>query len=150
MAALAMGAAPVLGGALLGAAVGQFRGPDLRAGIKQDLELLEKIPESESDRREALQRSINDRIDDLIAANDAARRLRAAASSYQGNWRDIVLFLCTVLFSIVWWFVDHQRNSWLPVFIATIVASVVAAAYAFWGIRRSVRRLGRRAGRRHL
>jgi hypothetical protein len=150
MAALAMGAAPVLGGALLGAAVGQFRGPDLRAGIKQDLELLEKIPESESDRREAVQRSINDRIDDLIAANDAARRLRAAASSYQGNWRDIVLFLCTVLFSIVWWFVDHQRNSWLPVFIATIVASVVAAAYAFWGIRRSVRRLGRRAGRRHL
>ena len=150
IAALAMGAAPVLGGALLGAAVGQFRGPDLRAGIKQDLELLEKIPESEADRREALQRSINDRIDDLIAANDAARRLRAAASSYQGNWRDILLFLCTVLFSIVWWFVDHQRNSWLPVFIATIVASVVAAAYAVRGIRRSVRRLGRRAGRRHL
>ena len=90
------------------------------------------------------------RIDDLIAANDAARRLRAAASSYQGNWRDILLFLCTVLFSIVWWFVDHQRNSWLPVFIATIVASVVAAAYAFRGIRRSVRRLVRRAGRRHL
>ena len=40
MAALAMGAAPVLGGALLGAAVGQFKGPDLRDGSKQDLELL--------------------------------------------------------------------------------------------------------------
>lgn len=150
MAAMAMGAAPVLGGAMLGAAVGQFRGPDLRAGIKQDLELLDKIPESEAARREALRRSINDRIDDLIAANDAARQLRAVASSYAGNWRDIVLFLCTVLFSIVWWFVDHQRNSWLPVFIATIVASVVAAAYAFRGIRRSARRLGRRVGRRRL
>ena len=26
-----------------------------------------------------------------------------AAFSHQGNWRDIVLFLCVVLFSIVWW-----------------------------------------------
>jgi hypothetical protein len=150
MAALAMGAAPVLGGALLGAAVGQFKGPDLRDGIKQDLELLEQLPESEAGRREALRRSINDRIDDLIAANDAARRLRAAASSYAGDWRDIVLFLCAVLFTIVWWFVDHHRNSWLPVFVATIVASVVAAVYAFRGIRRSVTRLGRRVDRRRL
>jgi len=150
MAALAMGAAPVLGGALLGAAVGQFKGPDLRDGIKQDLELLEQLPESEAARREALRRSIKDRIDDLIAANDAARRLRAAASSYAGDWRDIVLFLCAVLFTIVWWFVDHHRNSWLPVFVATIVASVVAAVYAFRGIRRSVTRLGRRVDRRRL
>jgi hypothetical protein len=150
LAAVAMGAAPVLGGALLGAAVGQFRGPDLRVGIKQDLELLEQIPETEADRREALRRSINDRIDELIAANNAARKLRAAATSYQGNWRDIVLFLCTVLFSIVWWLVDHHRHSWLPVFIATILASVVAAVYAFRGIRRSVSRLGRRVGHRRL
>src|SRR5436305_14497982 len=147
MAALAMGAAPVLGGALLGAAVGQFKGPDLRDGSKKDLELLGQLPESEAGRREALRRSINDRIDDLIAANDAARRLRAAASSYAGDWRDIVLFLCAVLFTIVWWFVDHHRNSWLPVFVATIVASVVAAVYAFRGIRRSVTRLGRRVDR---
>src|ERR1700684_4543544 len=99
MAAMAMGAAPVLGGALLGAAVGQLRGPGLREGIKQDLELLEQLPEVE----EALRRSINERIDELVAANDKARRLRVAASSYGGNWRDIVLFACTVLFSIVWW-----------------------------------------------
>ena len=46
MAAMAMGAAPVVGGALLGAAVGQLRGPDMRAGIKQDLELLEQMPEN--------------------------------------------------------------------------------------------------------
>jgi hypothetical protein len=138
MAAMAMGAAPVLGGALLGVAVGQLRGPGLRDGIKQDLDLLEQLPEVEVARREALRRSVNERIDELVAANDKARRLRAAASSYQGNWRDVVLFLCTVLFSIVWWSVDHHRDSWLPVFITTIAASVVAAGYAFRGVRRVV------------
>jgi len=97
-----------------------------------------ELPEVEVARREALRRSINERIDELVAANDKARRLRAAASSYEGNWRDIVLFLCTVLFSIVWWSVDHDRDSWLPVFITTIAASVVAAGYAFRGVRRVV------------
>ncbi len=144
MTALAMGAAPVVGGALFGAALGQFKGPDLRAGIKQDLELLEQIPENEAVRREALRRSINDRIDELIAATDKAIQLRATASSYEGNWRDIVLFLCTVLFSIVWWSVDHHRNSWLPVFIATIVAAVVAFGYTFRGLRRGMLRMRRR------
>jgi len=147
MAAIAMGAAPVLGGALLGAAVGQLRGPDMREGIKQDLELLAQMPEIEAARREALQRIIDDRIDELVAAEDKARQLRATASSYEGNWRDIVLFVCTVLFSIVWWSVDHDRTSWLPVFITTIVASVVAAGYAFRGMRRSVLRVRRRADR---
>jgi hypothetical protein len=147
LAGLAMGAAPVLGGALLGVAVGQLRGPGLREGIKQDLELLEQMPEMEAARREALRRSIDDRIDELIVAEDKARQLRAAASSYEGSWRDIVLFLCTVLFSIVWWSVDHDRDSWLPVFITTIVASVVAGGYAVRGLHRSVRRLRRRVGR---
>jgi len=147
MAAIAMGAAPVLGGALLGAAVGQLRGPDMREGIKQDLELLAQMPEMEASRREALQRSIDDRFDELIVAEDKARQLRATPNSYEGNWRDIVLFLSTVLFSIVWWSVDHDRTSWLPVFITTIVASVVAAGYAFRGMRRSVLRVRRRAAR---
>ena len=145
MAAMAMGAAPVVGGALFGAAVGQLRGPDLREGIKQDLELLEQMPEMEAARREALRRSIDDRIDELIVAEDKARQLRATASSYEGSWRDIVLFLCTALFSIVWWSVDHDRDSWLPVFITTIVASVVAGGYAVRGLRRSMRRVRRRA-----
>ena len=148
MAAMAMGAAPVVGGALLGAAVGQLRGPDLREGIKQDLELLEQIPEIEAARREALRRSINDRIDELIVANDKALQLRTKASSYEGNWRDIVLFLCTVLFSIVWWSVDHDRGSWLTVFITTIAAAVVAGGYAVRGMRRSARRVRPRAGSR--
>ena len=144
---MAMGAAPVVGGALLGAAVGQIRGPDMREGIKQDLELLAQMPEMEASRREALQRSIDDRIDELIVAADKARQLRATASSYEGSWRDIVLFLCTVLFSIVWWSVDHDRGSWLPVFITTIAASVVAGGYAVRGLRRGVRRAARRARR---
>ncbi len=148
MTALAMGAAPVVGGALFGAAVGQLKGPNLREGIKQDMELLELMPETEAARREALRRSIDDRIDELITAQDTARQLRATASSYQGSWRDIVLFLCTVLFSIVWWSVDHDRDSWLPVFITTIAASVVAAGYAVRGLRRSMRRMRRRADRR--
>lgn len=147
MAAMAMGAAPVVGGALFGAALGQLRGPNLREGIKQDLELLAQMPESEAARREALQRSINERIDELVVANDTARQLRATATSYQGNWRDIVLFLCTVLFSIVWWSVSHDRHSWLPIFIATIVASVLAAFYTFRGLRHSVLRMRRRADR---
>jgi hypothetical protein len=147
MAAMAMGAAPVVGGALFGAAVGQLRGPNLREGIKQDLELLEQLPEIEAARREALRRSIDDRIDELIVAEDTARHLRTAASAYEGSWRDIVLFLCTVLFSVVWWSVDHDRDSWLPVFLTTILASVVAAGYAVRGLRGSMRRMRRRADR---
>ncbi|MGA8328207.1 MAG: hypothetical protein WB777_02840 [Mycobacterium sp.] len=149
MAAMAMGAAPVVGGALFGAAVGQLRGPNLREGIKQDLQLLEQLPDIQAARREALQRSINDRIDELIVAEETARRMRTAANSYEGSWRDIVLFLCTVLFSVVWWSVDHDRDSWLPVFITTIVASVVAAGYTVRGLRRSMRRMRRRADRGH-
>lgn len=148
MAAMAIGAAPVLGGALFGAAVGQLRGPNLREAIKQDLELLERMPEIESAQRKALRHSINERIDELIVAEDKARRLRIAAISYEGSWRDIVLFACTVLFSIVWWSVDHDRDSWLPVFVTTIAASVVAGGYTLRGLRRSARRVRRRADRR--
>jgi hypothetical protein len=50
--------------------------------IKDDLDLLERIPEEESARRAALQRSINQRIDDLVAANARSRELRAVASTY--------------------------------------------------------------------
>jgi hypothetical protein len=149
IASIALGAAPVLGGALLGVAAGQLRGPDLRGGIKQDLELLQQLPPDEVTRRESLRRSINDRVDDLIAATEQRRRLRAAASSYEGNWRDIVLFLCAVLFTIVWWHVSHARTNWLPVFVVMILACLVTAGYAFRGIRRSMRRVMRRQQRRH-
>lgn len=136
IAQLALGAAPIFGGALLGAAAGQIRGPDFRGTIKADLDLLDRIPEEESGRRAALQRAINQRIDDLLLANERSRELRAAASSYEGNWRDIVLVLCAVLFTIVWWNVPHSRTNWMFLFVVMIILSVVAALYAFRGLRR--------------
>jgi hypothetical protein len=141
LAAIALGSAPIFGGALLAVASGQFFGRDFRSGIKEDMELLERLPEDEESRRAALRRSIADRIDDLVAANEKRRQLRAAASVYQGNWRDIVLFLCAVLFTVVWWDVDHDRKSWLPLFIVLILASVVTAGYALRGARRSMLKL---------
>jgi hypothetical protein len=144
LAAIALGSAPILGGALLAVASGQFVGRDFRTGIKEDMELLERLPEDEEGRRAALRRSIADRIDDLVVANEKRRQLRAAAIVYQGNWRDIVLFLCAVLFTVVWWDVDHDRKSWLPLFIVLILASVITAGYALRGGRRSVLKLIRR------
>jgi hypothetical protein len=146
LAAIVLGSAPVFGGALLGAAAGQFVGPDFRAGIKEDMDLLERLPEDEADRRAALRHSIANRVDDLVVANEKRRQLRAAAIVYRGNWRDIVVFLCTVLFAVVWWDVDHDRKSWLPLFIGLIVASVITAGYALRGIRASVVNLLHRSG----
>jgi hypothetical protein len=144
LAAIVLGSAPIFGGALLGAAAGQFVSTDFRAGIKEDMDLLERLPEDETDRRAALRHSIENRIDDLIVANEKRRQLRAAAIVYQGNWRDVVLFLCTVLFAMVWWDVDHDRKSWLPLFIVLIVASVITAGYALRGVRASIVKLLRR------
>jgi hypothetical protein len=108
------------------------------------MDLLERLPEDEMDRRAALRRSIANRIDDLVVADEKRRQLRAAAIVYQGNWRDVVLFLCTALFTVVWWDVDHDRKSWLPLFVVLIVASVVTAGYALRGLRRSTLNLLRR------
>jgi hypothetical protein len=144
LASMALSTAPILGGALLGVAAGQLKGPDFRGTIKQDLDLLDRLPPEQTARRAALQRTIDQRIDDLVEANDRSRALRALASSYQGNWRDVVLFLCAVLFTFVWWNVNHQRPNWLPMFIVMILASAVTAVYALRGTRRSMARLIRR------
>ncbi len=146
LAAIVLGSAPVFGGALLAAAAGKFVSTDFRAGIKEDMELLERLPEDETDRRAALRRSIANRIDDLVVANEKRRQLRATAIVYQGSWRDVVLFLCTVLFAVVWWDVDHDRKSWLPMFIVLLVASVITAGYALRGIRASIVNLLHRNG----
>ncbi len=139
--ALATGAAPILGGVLLAMAGGQLMGgTNFRGGIKDDLELLALLPEDQVTQREALRASIVDRVDELLVADEKRRNLRAAAVSYQGNWRDIVLFVCVVLFSIVWWDVDHARSSWLPTFVILIVAAVVTGIYAARGMRLLVTR----------
>ena len=138
MLSMALGAAPVFGGALFAAAAGQLKGPDVRALIKQDLDLLDRLPAEQTQRRADLQRTIDDRIDDLVAASDRTRALRAAALSYQGNWRDVVFFVSSVLFTYVWWHINHDRGNWLPMFIVLILACMVSAAYALRGTLRVV------------
>jgi hypothetical protein len=140
---IALSSAPVFGGAMLAIAAGQFRGPDYRGLIKQDMDLLDRLPPEAVERRAELQRTIEARIDDLIDATDRGRALRQAAASYQGNWRDIVLFLCAVLFTIVWWDVSHSRSNWLVMFILLILLSVVAGVYAVRGMLRSAISLAR-------
>jgi ABC-type antimicrobial peptide transport system permease subunit len=144
LAEIALGAAPIAGGALLGAVAGNMKGPDVRAVIKADLDLLDRIPEDQVQRRAAMSQMIAGRIDDLIGADQRGRQLRQAAASYQGNWRDIVVFICTVLFTIVWWHVSHHRTNWLPMFVVLIVMSVIAGAYALRGALRAVSQLLRR------
>ena len=141
---IALNSAPVFGGLMLAVAAGQFRGPDYRDAIKQDMELLERLPAEAAQRRAELQRTIDARIDDLVDTTDRARALRKAALSYQGNWRDVVLLLCVLLFTIIWWEVDHSRGNWLPMFILLILLSVVTAAYASRGVLRAASSLVRR------
>jgi hypothetical protein len=135
---LALAGAPIAGGALLGVVAGNFRGPDVRGLIKQDMDLLERLPPEQTERRAELQRVIDIRVDDLIAAVDKSRSLLEVAQSYRGNWRDIVVFICAVLFTIVWWNVSHSRSNWLVMFVVMIVVSVAAAVYAGRGIVRAL------------
>jgi hypothetical protein len=144
LAGLALGAVPIAGGALLAAAAGQLKGPlkapDFRGLIRQDQDLLKGIPPEQTARRAELQRTIDMRIDDLIAATDRRRSLRQEASGYRGNWRDVVLFVCVVLFAVIWWNVSHSRTNWQPMFIVLILLAVVTAFYADRGFVMSVRR----------
>jgi hypothetical protein len=144
---LALNSAPVFGGLMLAIAAGNFRGPDYRGLIMQDMDLLDRLPPEAIGRRAELQRSIDDRIDDLVEANDRSQALRKAALTYRGNWRDVVLLLCVVLFAVIWWDVPHSRGNWLPMFVLLIVLSVVTAAYAFRGALRATGSLVRRRGR---
>jgi hypothetical protein len=148
IAELAMGAAPIAGGALLGAAAGSFKGPDIRAIIAKDMDLLERIPDDQPELKTRLKASIDERINDLIVANEKSREIRELAASYRGNWRDIVVFICAILFTIIWWNVSHSRSNWLVMFVALIVLSILAGVYAARGIFRAVATLMHSRGRR--
>lgn len=144
IAELALGAAPIAGGALMAAVAGSFKGPDYRAMIKDDLELLEKIPAEQTELRAALQRTIDDRIGDLVNTMDKSRQLRQSAVDYKGDWRDFVVFLCAVLFTIVWVNVDHARSNWIVMMVFLVLLSVVTGLYAVRGIIRVALRPFRR------
>lgn len=146
IAELAMAGAPIAGGALLGIAAGNMRAPDMRGSIKKDMELLASLPPEQTERRAELQRVIDLRIDAIIASVDKSRSMREAAMSYQGNWRDIVVFLCGILFTIVWWNVPHSRSNWMLMFVVMIIVSVLAGLYASRGIVRALRALRRGRG----
>ena len=139
LADLALGAAPIAGGAMLGVVAGNLKPPDVRGLINKDLDLLERIPAEQVERRQRLQASIDQRIDELITAGERSRQLREAALSYSGNWRDIVVFLCALLFTYVWWNISHARSNWLVMFIAMILVSVATGVYAGRGIARAIR-----------
>jgi hypothetical protein len=141
---LALGAAPIAGGALLGVAAGNLKPPDIRGLIAKDMDLLERIPDDQPELKARLKASIDQRVDDLISATERSRDLRLAAVSYAGNWRDIVVFICAVLFTIIWWNVSHSRSNWLLLFIVMIVLSIVAGIYAGRGIVRAIVRFTHR------
>ena len=141
LSAMAINTAPILGGVLLATAAGQGRGPDYRSAINQDLDLLERLPADQVTRRAAILRTVELRIDDLVSAAEKSRQLKAAATSYQGNWRDIFLLVSAVLFTVIWWHVNHNRTNWLPMFIVMIALCVLSAVYAFRGSVRSAHRL---------
>ena len=148
MAEFALAGAPIAGGALLGLAAGNLRARDVRDAIARDLDLMERLPADQAVRRAELQRIIDMRIDGLIAAADKSRELRELAMSYQGNWRDIVLFICAIMFTIVWWHVEHTRSNWLLMFILLIVLTVIVGIYAARGALRALATfLARRRGR---
>lgn len=132
--AIALNSAPAFGGALLAVAAGQFRGPNYRGLIEKDMDLLDRLPPESTKSRADLQRTIEARIDDLVEAADRGHALRKAALSYRGNWRDIVIFVCVLLFMVIWWNVDHSRKNWMPMFVVLIILSVVTAIYALRGI----------------
>ncbi|MDT5081076.1 MAG: hypothetical protein QOJ80_5713 [Mycobacterium sp.] len=146
IAELALAGAPLAGGALLGLVAGNMRGPDVRGMIKQDMDLLDRIPEDQPERRAELQRVIDLRIDDIVASVDKSRSLLEIAQSYRGNWRDIVVFICAILFTIIWWNVSHSRSNWELMFVVMILLSIIAGVYAGRGIFRALRGMLRRDG----
>lgn len=142
---IALGAAPIAGGAMLGTLVGTFKGPDLRTALKSDIELLKSLPEENVGLRAELQRTIDMRVYELVAFLDRNYELRQTAGSYRGNWRDVVLFVCALLFTVVWWNVPHSRSNWLITFIVLVIASVVIGLYAARGVIAALRRVFRRS-----
>ncbi len=137
----ALGAAPVAGGAALATLIGSVRGDDFRAVIKSDIELYNSLPEESVELRAELKRTIDARLYDLIATVDRNLELRLAAGSYKGNWRDVVLFVCALMFTLVWWYVPHDRSNWLPTFLILLVLSVVVGLSAVRVIVRGVKKI---------
>jgi hypothetical protein len=142
--AIVTGAAPLAGGLLLGGMAGKSgpSGADLRAVIISELDLLQRIPEEELARRAAFKRVIAEHVEALLVAQEKSREFKRKTKYFTEHWRDIVVFVTTLLFIVIIWHADHQRPVWLPLLIATIVMSVVTAISVVRGFLRSVRSSG--------
>lgn len=157
LAELALGAAPIAGGALLGAVAGNFKPPDVRAGIQQDFAILALIPEDQPERRAAFQRCIDQRIDDLIATTDRTRSMREAVQSYGGTglggWRDLLVFVASLLFTMVWWGLKehHHGQNWIVMFVVLLGVCLLTGYNALRTVFSWVAALGARVrgGSRH-
>ena len=130
LADVALGMAPIAGGALFGLVAGTFKGPDFRAMLKSDTELLATIPEENVALRTAMRQSIDARTYELIATMDRNRQWRQAVASQRGDWRDAVLFVCALMFTIVWWNVPHSRTNWLLTFVFLVLLTALVGIYA--------------------
>jgi hypothetical protein len=139
--ALVTSVAPLAGGVLLGGMAGKSGPsvPDVRAVILSDLELLQRIPDAEVARRAALKRMIGEHVEALLVAQEKSREFRRKTRYFTEHWRDIVLFVTSLLFVVIIWHADHHRPVWLPLLIATIVMSVVTAISVVRGFLTSVR-----------
>ena len=102
--------------------------------------MLDKLPEDDIALRAAMRNSIEGRMYELIATVDRNREWRKSAASYRGDWRDFVLFICAVMFTLVWWNVPHSRTNWLVTFVFLVVLSALIFLYATRGVLRVLRR----------
>src|ERR1700674_1442387 len=95
--ALALGAAPLAGGVLLGGMAGKSQPnvPDLRAVIKSELELLQLIPEDQVARRVAPRHMTGGHLEDVFLSQEKSREFQSKTRYFpdRGHWRDIVLFV---------------------------------------------------------
>ena len=80
--ALAVGAAPLAGGLLLGGVAGKGNSSvaDLRAVIASELDLLQRIPDDDVARRAALERMIGEHVDALLVAQEKSREFQSSGS----------------------------------------------------------------------
>lgn len=148
---LVLSAAPLAGGVLFGGMAGKRSpsGADLRAVIKAELELLERIPEDQLTRRAALERIIGEQVDALVRSIEKSRELRRKISYFTEHWRDLLLVVCTALFAVIAWYADHDRALRLPIFIAAILLLVVTATLTLRNFLQSIRAHDQRDRDRH-
>ena len=112
--------------------------PDFRGLIKQDQELLQRIPAEQTARRAELQRTIDVRIDDLIKCHRPHPRASCGGRRLSGRLarRGGVSVRGVVRRDLVG--VPRSRSAWLPTFIVLILLAVLTAAYAMRGVIRSL------------